>query len=198
MTQPIQDQGLTGAAFAAAEAAASISNPAAAPVPPANPYGLTAWGAQFLRREFDIVCPSGQRCRARELQIEDAMSMGILESLDMFTPAVMENVAGEANTKQQNDSILGGLADPEKRASFFGTVNKVIAHTVVIPRVVLVDDGNLPEGTIFANDIPFADKMHIFRSVFGTRGDALQSFREGEETAVASLEEESGVPLSTE
>jgi len=167
---------------------------------PVNPYGLTGWGAQFLRNEFDVECPSGQRCRARQLQMEDAMALGILDSLDVFTPAVMSGVGedGKPPTDEQNANILVGLSDPEKRAQFFGTVNRVVAHTVVIPKVVLVDDGNLPEGTVFANDIPFADKMHIFRAVFSGRGDALQSFREGQEGDVAPVEAESGVPMPTE
>lgn len=174
----------------------------AAPSALSERYGLTAWGSQFLRHEFDVVCPSGQRCRARQLQIEDAMSLGVLDSLDVFTPAAMKDIASEGNPKHSQEesdaAAMSGLMDPEKRANFFGTVNKVIAHTVVIPNVVLVDDGNLPEGTIFANDIPFADKMHIFRAVFSTRGDMLQSFREGQEGDMAPVETESGVPLSTE
>lgn len=171
----------------------------ATPPPATNPYGLKAWGSQFIRSEFDVVCPSGQRCRARQLEVEDAMALGVLDSLDVFTPAVMAVEGSTDNmTEEQNAAILGGLSDPEKRANFFGTVNKVVAHTVVIPKVVLVDDGNLPEGTVFANDIPFADKMHIFRVVFSSRGDALQSFREGQEGDVAPVEAESGVPLPTE
>ena len=175
--------------------------PTAASATPVNPYGLTAWGAQFNHIEFDVTCPSGQRCRARQLQMEDALALGVLDSLDVFTPAVMSGVNDDSRPQKQEDNnaaILGGLSDPEKRANFFGTVNKVIAHTVVIPKVVLVDDGNLPEGTVFANDIPFADKMHIFRVVFSSRGDALQSFREGQEGDVALMEAESGVSMSTE
>lgn len=181
--------------------AGAVVPPPTASATPANPYALKAWGSKFSHVEFDVECPSGQRCRARQLQMEDALALGVLDSLDMFTPAVMNGIGDDSTGKQQEDSntaILGGLSDPEKRNNFFGTVNKVLAHTVVIPRVALVDDGNLPEGTVFANDIPFADKMHIFRAVFSARGDALQSFREGQEGDVAPVEAESGVPLPTQ
>lgn len=185
--------------------AGAVVPPTAAPAtpPPApSPYGLKAWGSQYVRHEFDVVCPSGQRCRARALEVEDAMALGVLDSLDVFTPAVMavesSGTPTEKMTEEQSAAILSGLSDPEKRSNFFGTVNKVVAHTVLIPRVVLVDDGNLPEGTVFANDIPFADKMHIFRAVFSGRGDALQSFREGQEGTVAPVEAESGVQMPTE
>lgn len=193
MTYPgVENDDLAGAAAGSAPPR-PVQQPAAAP---ASPYAVKAWGAKFLRHEFDIECPSGQRCRARQLQIEDAMSLGILDSLDVFTSAIMKDVEGEQ--KSDDATIMDGLRDPERRANFFGTVNRVIAHTVVIPKVVLLDDGNLPEGTIFANDIPFADKMHIFREVFTSRGDALTSFRSGQEGDVVSVEEESGVQMPTE
>lgn len=193
MTYPgVENDDLAGAATGSAPPQ-PVQKPVAAP---ASPYDVKAWGAKFLRHEFDIECPSGQRCRARQLQIEDAMSLGILDSLDVFTSAIMKDVEGEQ--KSDDTTIMDGLRDPERRANFFGTVNRVIAHTVVIPKVVLLDDGNLPEGTIFANDIPFADKMHIFREVFTSRGDALTSFRSGQEGDVVSVEEESGVQMPTE
>lgn len=172
----------------------------AEPKPPAaEPYGLKAWGDRYVRHEFDVVCPSGQRCRAKELQIEDAMSLGMLESLDVFTSALMKDEAkGEEDSLDADAKILQGLKNPEKRAKFFGTVNKVVAHTVLIPKVVLIDDGHLPEGTVFVNDIPFQDKMHIFRAVFGQKAEGIQSFREGQEGSVAAVEKEPSVPLPTE
>lgn len=196
MTYPgIEEQDQAGVAAAAS---AGAKAPAATP---ASPYGLIAWGSKFAREEFDIVCPSGQRCRARSLQIEDAMSLGVLDSLDVFTPAAMAGISEDGSSKSADDAgaaLISGLSDPERRANFFGTVNKIVQHCVVIPNVVLFDDGNLPEGTVFANDIPFPDKMHIFRAVFSGRGDALNSFREGQEADVAPLETESGVPMQTE
>lgn len=180
-----------------AEVAAEATSPAATSAP-VNPYAVKTWGASIVRKEFDIVCPSGQRCRARTLQLEDAMSLGVLDAIDMFTPTVMKDLVGDGKPEENNASILTSLSDPEKRAGFFGVVNKVCAHTVIIPKIVLVDDGELPEGTIFANDIPFADKMQIFRDVFSGRGDALQSFRTGQTGDVAPVEAESGVPMPTE
>lgn len=181
-----------------AEAAMATSHVAASA--PDNPYAVKAWGPQHVRNEFDVTCPSGQRCRARSLELEDAIALGVLDALDMFTPTIMKDVVGQgkSSSEEQNASVLSSLSDPEKRANFFGVVNKVVAHTVVIPRVVLVDDGNLPEGVIFANDVPFADKMHIFREVFSGRGDALQSFRDGQTGDVAPVAEESGVQMPTE
>lgn len=182
-----------------------ILDPAEAAIPPAfqtpaaDPYAVKTWGAKNMRTEIDIECPSGQRCRARTLEVEDAISLGILDTLDIFSSALMKDVAVDPVKQAKVDaSAMDGLKDPEKRANFFGTVNKVVSHTVVIPKVVLYDDGNLPEGTIFANDIPFTDKMHIFRNVFSNRGSTIEPFREGQEGRVASVEEESGVPLSTE
>ena len=199
MTFPgVSEEDITSAV---AEAAVSVGNPTAAPAPPpiAERYKLTAWGSQFMREELDITCPSGQTCRARKLEVEDAIALGILESLDIFTSQLMKDVDDDKQKQAKADATVAeSLKDPEKRASFFGTVNRVVAHCVLKPTVVLYDDGQLPEGTVFANDIPFPDKMHIFRSVFSDRQETIQPFREGQEGSVASLEEESGVPLSTE
>ncbi len=184
----------------AAQAVVSLEDPTAVPPPaPANPYGLTAWGAKFMRQEMDIVCPSGQKCRARKLEVEDAIALGILESLDVFTSTLMSDLDTDPQKQANKDlSVADSLKDPEKRATFFGAVNRVVSHCVLKPSIVLYDDGNLPEGTVFANDIPFPDKMHIFRSVFTDRTQMIQPFREGQEGSLAFVEEESSVPLPTE
>lgn len=185
-----------------------------AAVEPANPYyeryGLTAWGKKFINHEFDVECPSGQRARVRSLKIEDAFSLGLLDSLDIFTSMLMKPILDEEEpgAAQSDDdgagidspalSVLEGLKDPEKRAKFFGTVNKVLAHCVIIPKVVLVDDGNLSDSEVFADDIPFNDKMFIFQAVFGSRASSLNSFREGSADGVAALEEEPSIPNTPE
>lgn len=203
MTFPgVDETDVAGAAVAqAAEAATSVGTPTADPAAPpaAAKYGLTAWGSKFMREEFDILCPSGQTCRARKLEVEDALALGILESLDIFSSTIMKDVNPDSKEQAKSDvAVSESLKDPEKRANFFGTVNRVVAHCVLKPTVSLYDDGELPEGTVFANDIPFTDKMHIFRQVFSERTATIEPFREGQEGSVAPVEAESGVPLPTE
>ncbi|QBJ04740.1 hypothetical protein SEA_DELTON_25 [Mycobacterium phage Delton] len=165
-----------------------------------NKFAVKGWGKDVVRKTFDIQCPSGQWCRAKTLTIEDAMSLGLLDSLDLFTSTLMAPIMANDEDKERaeeerNVGLLNSLKDSGKRASFFGTVNRVTAHCVLEPRVVLEDDGNLPEGTVFADDIPFADKMHIFRNVFGGMGNAtMNTFREGPEGSVAAVPD--GAPVS--
>lgn len=165
--------------------------------PIGNRYAIKAWGAK-TRQEFDVECPSGQWCRAHALTMEDAMSLGMLDSLDMFTSTLMGPVLDsdpKESDAERNAGILEGLKDPTKRASFFGTVNRIVAHCVVNPTVVLEDPGDLPEGTVFANDIPFADKMHIFRAVFagGERNATMTTFREGQTGELESVPDGDGI-----
>jgi len=162
-----------------------------------NPYEPVGWGRQ-IHSEFDINdLPSGQRCRAKKLSLEDAMALGLLESMDMFTPTLMKPILddGKATEDETQKTLLNSLKDPEKRASFFGTVNRVVVHTVIAPKVVgsTNDDGSVNAGEVFINDIPFADKMHIFRCVFGSAGDVIAPFREGSTGGVAAVDEVPGV-----
>ncbi|AHN84038.1 tail assembly chaperone [Mycobacterium phage Hawkeye] len=166
-------------------------------------YAKTGWG-KANKEEFDIECPSGQLCRAKPLGIEDAMSLGLLDSLDLFTSTLMAPVMANEEDKEKaeddhNQTILKGLRDPEKRASFFGTVNRVVQHCVVQPKVVLVDDGSLAEDEVFANDIPFEDKMHIFRRVFrGSQSGTMNTFREGSEGSVDAVPDSDPVSGASE
>ena len=163
-------------------------------------YSLTGWGPK-IHQPFDIQCPSGQTCLAKQIGIEDAISLGMLDSLDMFTNNLMTPIIEGAEDQPEEDAnkaILNGLKDPEKRASFFGTVNKVVAWAVMKPEIVLVDDGNMSEGQVFANDIPFADKMHIFRRAFAGGGQTLDTFQQGQEAVLADMAHESVVQGSPE
>lgn len=172
------------------------ANEAAARAALAGPNYGSGWGRQ-IHKEFDIDdLPSGTRCRAKQLSIEDAMALGLLESLDMFTSALMNPIIeGEPTQDEQNGAMLKNLKDPEKRASFFGTVNRIVVHTVVVPKVVgqTNEDGSVNEGEVFVGDIPFQDKMHIFRHVFGSAGEAIAPFREGSQDGVADVDEVPGV-----
>jgi hypothetical protein len=169
----------------------------------ASDYG-SGWGKKATD-EFDINLPSGTRCRARKLSMEDAMSLGLLESLDMFTTALMKPILedaekGKAPEDGNQKELLKSLSDPEKRAKFFGTVNRIVQHTVVKPKVVLQTDaeGNVGEGEVFAGDIPFTDKMFIFNAVFGNEGNAIATFRAGQTDDVATVAAVPSVPVPTE
>jgi hypothetical protein len=176
-----------------------------APAPTADPapYG-SGWGKK-AEEEFDIITPSGTRCRVKPLGLEDAMGLGLLDSLDMFTNTLMKPVLNSTSEEEKpeldgNAMILKGLTDPEKRAKFFGMLNRITAHATVVPRVVLIDDGELPEGTVFAGDIPFSDKMAIFRSVMNNKEATAvtAAFRAGQEEGLGAVADDEGVSPTSE
>ena len=201
----ISDQELAALKAAAAgvrvEEAPALPNPLLAAQTQVDPYAVKAWGAGVMRKEFDILCPSGQRCRARQVGFEDAIALGILDSMDLFTNNLMTPIiegTEEGEEADNNKNILAGLKDPEKRANFFGVVNRIVGRAVIIPRVVLEDNGDLPDGTIFVNDIPFGDKMAIFRKVFGGATASLETFQPGQEDVLAAVADVAGVQVPTE
>ncbi len=146
---------------------------------------VTTWDGR-IHEQYDFEVPSGQTCRVRAITTEDAIALGVLDSVDMFTPELMGAVIeAENNSKEtdddRNQKALDSLKDPEKRAKFFGLINKITVHAVVIPKIVpqTNDDGTLNAGEVFVGDIPFADKMAIFRKVMGISDGVMSTFREG-------------------
>lgn len=162
----------------------------------ADPYEVTGWKK---RLPYDIEMPSGQTCRAKDIALEDTISMGLLDSLDMFTSALMSPMLEDKQEEEsQNARFLSTLKDPEKRAKFFGTLNQITVAAVLIPSVVGHDDGNLPDGIVFVGDIPFVDKLYIFKRVFASQGESVSSFHEGSSDGVAIMAAVSGVQQDAE
>lgn len=157
----------------------------------ANPYKITGWKKDDSH--FDVVTPSGQRCRAKKLQFEEAISYGLLDDADLFTNALMSN-----DQKAGGATMLQVFSDPERRAKFFGLLNRCMAACVVLPKVSMQSGALLPDDEVFVGDIPFPDKMFIFTTCFRGRTESLDTFREGQEAGVGDMAaSESSTPASS-
>lgn len=159
----------------------------------ADPYAISGWKKED--KQFDVVTPSGQRCRARKLGFEAAIANGILNDVDLFTNALMEGT--DQSGAKATSTMLEVLSHPERRAQFFGTINRCVAACVVKPKLVMHDDGNLPDDVVFVDDIPFPDKMFIFQTCFRGRTASLEPFREGQEVGVGDLATDQGISSET-
>lgn len=151
-------------------------------------YGGSSWARP---EEYDFVTPSGTRCRIKKVRVEDALALGVLEDIDLFTAKLMENADGtkrKATPEEVNSQVLTKLSDGNRSGKFFGSLNKLLTQAIVAPKISLTDNGNLPDDTIFVDWIEFTDKMAIFREVFQKRMEKIEPFREGQEAGVGSVE----------
>lgn len=157
-------------------------------------FALTGWGKKAMEQEFDVRCPSGQWCRVKKIKFEDLLGLGILDNLDLFSSMLMAQSGDEGSAGKAEVRMLESFRDPEKRAKFMGTVNKVVSAGVVLPKVVLVDDGSLPDDTVFAGDIDFQDKMFLFGLLFQGRAGQLKQFRDEQDDDLGDVAEGQSVP----
>lgn len=144
-------------------------------------YAPKAWQSD----RFDIECPSGQLCLARKLQMEDIVSLGVIDEMDLFSDFDVDGSGGAA----ESAASLNIMQDKERFHRVTTLVDKIISTVVIEPQLVrpvkLDDNGEeveLPaneyeDGVVYTSFVEFADKMHIFEAVFG--GDTINQFREG-------------------
>lgn len=155
-----------------------------------NKYAPKQWQSD----RFDIECPSGQLCLARKLQMEDIVQLGIIDEMDMFTEFAAEIGAAANEAKDGDDASLSIVKDKERFSKVVEIVDKVVSATVVEPRIerpvtkdskgreIPLDPSDFKEGVVYTKYIDFADKMHIFGTVFS--GETIDQFREESQEAV--------------
>jgi len=147
-------------AMAAAE---TVQNP--------DQYAVTAWG-QF---DKDFTCPSGQRCRVRQLQFHEVMAGGLLDTLN-----TLQGVVSKGVRKGQGQPPLDAmklLQDKKTSKQFADVVDQVVCMVVTVPKVhPLPDDGLRKDGVVYVDTIGFMDKMEIFTEALGAVKE-LERFR---------------------
>lgn len=157
--------------------------------PAAKEYGGGGWSAPI---EFDFETPSGALCRLRKIGQEEALSMGFLNHLDLFSSELMKDADGRKKPTQEIVAeIAEKLARKKDSDDFFGVVSRVVMEAVVKPTIVEergTDESPLPPGVYSIHSIDLKDKMAIFRAVLGEGLDKIAPFREGQESGVGSME----------
>lgn len=163
-------------------------------LPTETKIGLTGWGKKALGESFEITCPSGQKCRVKKIKFEDLLDLGVLDNLDLFRAMLLSQSGTPESSGASEIKMLEQFQDRGKRNRFLGTVNKVVQAGVVEPKVAMIDDGGLTEGTVFVGDIDFQDKMFLFGVLYQGRAAKLNQFREAEADAVGGVAEGESVP----
>lgn len=164
-------------------------------------FAVTGWGTPSSDVKFVIECPSGQRCLAKHLNTIDLIEADLIEEVDIFTkqlfPASFDPAGNPIEPQQDssNSSFWTTLKDVEKKVRFFRLLHKLLAISIVKPRViddgveVYVDENGerklrfgisarpLRPGEVYASAIDFADKLTIFAEL-NKPLELIQPFRE--------------------
>lgn len=146
------------------------------PTPPSEVPAAASPRSYGFRKagEFDLDLPSGGFVRYRKLTQGQLLELNLVEVLDGFTPQLLADIqSGDADVAEE--AFMKAVVDPERNAKIFGPTNRVVAATVIIPKVVL--DGPTTDDQINVKDIDLSDKIVIFAAAVGEQLAALKSVR---------------------
>lgn len=170
-------------------------------------YAPTSWGSNEAGGGFplDLEVPSGQICLVRRPGVEGLLKAGVLNKLDTLTQIVdeehLQRVHGKGKPGIASAQAAGQklLEDPRKIEEILHTVDKVVCHTVLRPKVKMApnDVTNRKDGQIYTDMIDMEDKMFIFQFVTGGTRD-LEQFREDFDESVGGLDDVEDVEDSPE
>lgn len=157
-------------------------------------YALSpAWeNANAYKRPFDYTLENTkQTVLVRRLDMGDLLKLGIAEELDFMSKSLMSDNNSNTPKEAVNSAVM--------KAENFGRMEKMI-NSVVVAGVVKPHLQATPEheaarqpGQIYADSIPFSDRMELFSLIFDSEG--LSTFREEQENGVGNVADVPSVPL---
>lgn len=158
-------------------------------------YAPSTWLSAGQGQLTDLTCPSGQLCLAKQPGVEGLMKAGVLHNVDSLTGIVNAKFINEGKTGAESVNLPALAQDEEALAEILHTVDRVVTHVVVKPRIEMTpgDVTRRKDGVIYADMVDILDKMFIFNFAVGGSRD-VEPFRRGLEELVGSLETEPVVP----
>ena len=144
---------------------------------PADPYAVTSWGSDG----YDFTTPSGQRCRLRNLPLEELAAQGILDRITRL-PGLVDDLVQAAEGAPPTK--VAESLKPETIELLNEVVNKLVPIVVMKPEVWAIPDPadededarERKAGRIYVDSIDFIDRVAIMnRAVGGLK--KLDSFR---------------------
>lgn len=148
------------------------------------------WRKKKRQKKNEVVCPSGEKCLLKQLDIADIIEAGLINDLDMFSkklfPQKLDPAGNPIEEEEAEDSIWSLLADDEKRTFFFNLMNKLIVLGVADPVVKMSEEG-LEEEEISVEWIELNDRMFLF-NVLMEPINKIAPFRGEQATSVVPVE----------
>lgn len=173
---------------------------------PANPYAPTGWRKK-VSVEFDLVVPSGQKCRIRRLERNDMFKLRIIDHLDQLLPLLVDSEG--ASEDERNAKIAEAVKTNASMIDGIYTVVDIVVMNCCVRPLVTNDADMAIEGTerdwedpnfisiVHLDDIELEDRMYIFAAAFRREADQLKSVRESQ-TSVEPVPTSQVVPGTTE
>lgn len=149
------------------------------------------WKKASEGRELEL--PSGNVCLARNPGLEAFIRQGFIP--DSLLPLVNRALEGDEVGEQEARAAV--QEDPENLEKMFATIDAVVLHCVIKPKVepvpaqVRSEGGELADAPrnpdfLYVDDVDFQDKSFIFQWAVGGTHD-LETFRRGQEAGLANL-----------
>jgi len=168
-----------------------------APVDLTNKYGLSSTWAKSndYRKPFDYTLESNpeQTCLIHRLDMGDLLKLGIAEELDFMSKALMTQ--DTPNEQQAKDALATAITTAENFSRMEKMINAVVCAGVIQPKLYLPPEHENARqaGLIYADSIPFSDRIELFSVIFETEG--LSTFREEQKDSVGNVADVPSVSL---
>ena len=146
-------------------------------------YTPTTWGQDVT--SFELTCPSGQKCLAKELDIMRLMELGLLDRINGLSGIVNAQMLPKARGQRVPEVDVNELLrNKDALIEVMALVNSIVCESVVAPHVwPIVDEDGLPipdeerkPERIYVDSVRLTDKFFIFNEVTGGL-EQLAAFR---------------------
>lgn len=146
-------------------------------------YTPTTW-AQGTS-SFELTCPSGQTCLAKELDIMRLMELGLLDRINGLSGIVNSQIVPKAKGQRVPEvDVTELLRNKDGLREIMMLVDTIVCEAVVAPKVhPTLDEDGLPipheerkPERVYADSIRLTDKFFIFNEVTGGL-EQLAAFR---------------------
>ena len=166
----------------------------------AEQYVPKGWGQKAVSDQdgpYEYTLESGDTILIKKLTMPEILRLGFLDKLDFFTKALSENedpARALANAPQDANFVKKLLSNWSEMEE---VIDKLLIAGVVAPQIV----ENVPApvrkvGVIYADTIPFSDKVELFGELMDT--DDLTRFRGESATGVGHVSDGESVPDTAE
>ena len=147
------------------------------------------------KKPFDYTLESNpdQTCLVRRLDMGDLLKLGIAEELDFMSKALMTQ--DTADGEQAKESVAKAITNADNFSRMEKMINAVVVAGVIEPKLHEPprDEAARQGGLVYADSIPFSDRLELFSVIFETEG--LSTFRKEQENGVGNVADEPVLPL---
>lgn len=163
----------------------------------------TSWSkAKEFKKPFEYTTELGkQECILRRIDMGDLLKLGMANEFDFMSKALMQSekkpedkVEGEAE-KTEVERLSEIVRQGENYGRMEVMVFKTLVAGMISPKVYDIPEHEnaRQDGLLYADDIPWDDRMELFGVIFDSEG--LATFRQEQTPSVGDVADVSDVPL---